>query len=256
MTGNNAPRTLRAHNASAMTLDGTRTFLVGRQHVAIIDPGPDDTEHLDAIADAVGDGAVTAILLTHLHPDHAAAAPPLARRTGAPIRASAHRSLRHGDIITTDHGELRAIATPGHTPDHTAFHWPHAGAAFVGDLLMGGQDSALVAPPEGDLGLYLASLHTVRELHASTLFPAHGPPFDHPTATIDTYLRHRQDRLRQVSAALQEGPLPTDAIRDAVYGTALDPALRHAASMATEAYLAYLSARGQATSSSGFWRLD
>src|SRR5690606_12451792 len=100
----------------------------------------------------------------HAHADHAAGGAALAERLGAPLRGLAAGTLADGDRLETDAGALFAVATPGHTPDHVAFHWPAAGAVFVGDLMTGGLDTALVAAPEGDLGAYLASLERVRAL--------------------------------------------------------------------------------------------
>ncbi|MFP4623855.1 MAG: MBL fold metallo-hydrolase, partial [Gemmatimonadota bacterium] len=151
-------RTVLAPNASVLTLDGTRTCIVGSRRPAIIDPGPNDPAHLDAIADTIGDGVPVAILVTHRHPDHLAGAGPLSARLHAPVRRLGDRSLRDGDAVETDAGPITAVATPGHTRDHAAFHWPAGGAVFVGDLMMGGQETALVAAPEGRLGAYLASL--------------------------------------------------------------------------------------------------
>ena len=162
-------RTLLAPNPSAMTLDGTRTYLVGRSRVAIIDPGPALPAHLERIASAVGD-APAVILLTHQHPDHAGGARALARLLDADIRSRAAGTLADGDTIPTDEGELRAVHTPGHTPDHVALHWPDASAIFVGDLMMGGLDTALVAPAEGgELRASLESLERLAALGADTL---------------------------------------------------------------------------------------
>ena len=136
------PRVLQAANPSPMTLDGTRTFIVGRERPVVIDPGPDAPRHLDAIERALGGAVPVAILLTHAHGDHADAAAPLAARTGAPVWRGSD-----GDEVNTDAGPLRAIATPGHTPEHLAFLWDRQ--LFAGDAFMGGSDTTLVAPPEG-----------------------------------------------------------------------------------------------------------
>lgn len=237
-------RTLLAPNASAMTLDGTRTYLVGRQRVAILDPGPADPQHLDRVAHEAGE-ADAVILLTHQHPDHAAGAAALARRLGAEVRSAAAGTLRDGDEIATDAGLLRVVATPGHTPDHVALHWPARSAIFVGDLMMGGLDTALVAPPEGSLHDYLASLDRLAALAPAVLYPAHGPEVTDPAAAFDRYRAHRLDRLAQVQAALDAGAHDRDALVRAVYGDEVEPALYDWARAALEAYLDYLGVEAE-----------
>ena len=122
-------RTLLAPNPSPMTLQGTQTYIIGRERCAIIDPGPDSAEHLDAVAQAVSGGVSTYILVTHAHSDHDAGAAALAERLVAPI-LSAERGLQDGDVIPTDEGDLIALHTPGHTPDHMSFWWPIESAIF------------------------------------------------------------------------------------------------------------------------------
>lgn len=239
-----------------MTLDGTRTYLIGRERVAIIDPGPRLADHIHAVAEAVGSGVVAGILLTHAHPDHAEGADALAARLSAPVRSGTARTLRNGDVIATDAGELTALATPGHTPDHFSFWWAAQQAVFCGDLLMGGMDTALVARPEGDLAHYLASLGKLKSLRPRVLYPAHGEPFDDPDAAIARYIAHREERIEQVVEGLKDGPLSADALLEQVYGVSLDPRLRHYAETAIEAYLAYLHDQKKVReSASGVWSL-
>jgi hydroxyacylglutathione hydrolase len=243
-------RTVLAPNASALTLDGTRTYLVGRDRVAVIDPGPNNRQHLDAVVDKVDDGVVVAILITHSHPDHAAGAARLARRVVAPVVAAratigGTEILRDDARIATDAGELIALHTPGHTPDHYAFHLPAAAAVFVGDLMLGGMDTALVAAPEGELEAYLASLERVRGLGARTLYPGHGPPFTDPAAAVDAYIRHRQEREGQVLEALRGGATSLTGVVAAVYGPGLAPRIAWAARGAVRAYLAHLESQGR-----------
>jgi glyoxylase-like metal-dependent hydrolase (beta-lactamase superfamily II) len=214
-----------------MTLDGTRTFLVGRDRVAIIDPGPDSAAHIDAVADHVGDGVVACILITHAHPDHADGVYAMAERFNAPFR----NALRDGEHIATDAGDLVVVATPGHTPDHVAFVLDDI--VFCGDLMMGGLDTALVAPPEGNLRQYLASLEKLRALNPRQIQPAHGPPFDDPQTAIAHYIEHRETRLQQVRDAVAQNT----NVFDAVYGKNLDPRLRPYAEAALQAYIDYLN---------------
>lgn len=244
--GRPLPPYLLAPNPSPLTLDGTRTYIVGRRRVAILDPGPLVQSHLDAVAEAVADAESVAILVTHDHPDHAPGARPLADRLGTPVRSASSGTLREGDVVETDAGVLRALATPGHAPDHVAFEWPEGRAIFCGDLMLGGQDSTLVAPPEGDLTDYIASLERLRVVRAAVLYPTHGEPFTDPDAAIERYLRHREERLAQVLGALAAGAATPDIILERVYGGALDPRLAAAASGATLAYLAHLEGQGRA----------
>lgn len=228
-----------------MTLDGTVTWLVGRQQVAIIDPGSAAESHLDAIAAEVGDAGSVRILLTHDHPDHSGGARQLARRLDARVHALASGTLREGSVIPTDEGDLVALETPGHSPDHLAFHWPEADAVFCGDLMMGGLDTSVVAAPEGDLALYLASLERLRELRCRVIYPAHGSAFTDPDAALDRYVAHRAERERQVLDAIAAGRRDLDAITDQVYGHFLDPKLRSFARSAVQAYLTHIIATGR-----------
>lgn len=234
-----------APNASPMTLDGTRTFVVGSRLAVVIDPGPDHAGHLDAIVRALDGAEVAAILLTHRHPDHAAGADALARRLRAPVCAG-FGGLDDGDSVATDRGEIVAIHTPGHTPDHFAFHWPRGRALFCGDLMMGGLDTALVAGPDGDLARYMDSLDRVRALDLDIIYPAHGDPFHDPAPALERYVRHRMERLDQVRAALAHGPDRPERIVDRVYGDTLDPALRRPALGAIRTYLQHLADAGEA----------
>lgn len=133
----NAIRHVLAPNASPMTLDGTRTFLVGTSKVAVIDAGPALDSHFDAVAAALGEGVAVGVLNTHQHPDHAEGAQQLAERLDTEVR-----NVQDGDEIMTDAGALRALHTPGHTPDHCAFFLAAERAVFCGDLMMGGLDTA------------------------------------------------------------------------------------------------------------------
>jgi glyoxylase-like metal-dependent hydrolase (beta-lactamase superfamily II) len=264
VTEHPAVRTLLAPNPSPMTLDGTRTYVVGRERPVVIDPGPLLDAHLAAIERALGGARPAAILLTHSHADHSAAAPALAERTGAPVwlapgalgspvpAAAVAHWTGTGDEVATDAGTLTAVPTPGHAPEHVAFLLRHEepggqSLLFVGDHLMGEGDTTLVAPPEGDLAEYLGSLERLRALGARVMYPAHGPPIADPAAALERYAAHREVRIAQVRDALREGGAATPAgLVRRVYGPELDPALAGAAEGSVRAILGYLEARGEA----------
>lgn len=258
-------QTLLAPNASPMTMDGTRTFIVGRERAAVIDPGPDDPAHLDTILRALGGRAPAVILLTHAHADHAAGAGPLAARTGVPVRmARGARTppravtewLGDGEQIATDAGVLHAVHTPGHAPEHVCFLWTggpaeHDRALIAGDMFMGGGDTTLVAPPEGDLTQYLASLDRLEALRPSAIHPAHGPAIPDAGEAIRRYRAHRAERIAQVVRALRQGPAAPGELIDRVYGAALHPGLRGAAEGSLRAILAHLEDTGRVRAHAG-----
>jgi glyoxylase-like metal-dependent hydrolase (beta-lactamase superfamily II) len=256
-------REVVAPNPSPMTLDGTRTFIIGEAKPVVIAPGPADTDHLETLLAALGGVPPIAILLTHLHPDHAAGAPALATATGAPILVGAGAmdtnllSNVRAEVLSrplslpTDIGVLQSVASPGHVPEHLCFHWtgsglPAGGVVFVGDLLMGVGDTTLVSPPEGDLREYLRSLERVRALGAATLHPAHGPAIHDPAVAIDRYRAHRLARIQQVERALRgRSRLAPGQLVDEVYGAGLEPGLRAAAAGSIAAVIDFLEREGR-----------
>ncbi|HSJ26224.1 MAG TPA: MBL fold metallo-hydrolase [Longimicrobiales bacterium] len=249
------PRSLLAPNASPMTMAGTVTYVVGRRHAVILDPGSAADSHLAALATTVRHAEDVTIVLSHDHPDHSAGAEELAESLAAgdrgrvEIRSAALGNLMDGDVLPTDDGDLIALATPGHCPDHTAFHWPAADAVFCGDLMMGGLDTAVVAAPEGSIREYLESLERLRSLHPSIIYPSHGPAFTDPDAALDRYVAHRYERERQVLGALAGGALGIAEVTDRVYGSGLEPGLRPFAEAAVAAYLEHLRETGRLTGS-------
>jgi glyoxylase-like metal-dependent hydrolase (beta-lactamase superfamily II) len=243
-------RWVRADNPSSMTLDGTRTYVIGRAQVAVIDPGPLLPQHMDAVADAVGSGVCVSVLLTHRHPDHAENAEAMARRLHTQVAQP-----QDGVEIMTDGGLLHAVATPGHTSDHVAFWHEASRSMFCGDLMMGGMDTALVAPPEGDLQEYLDSLEKVRALRPAVIYPAHGEPIHDSDAAIDRYVQHRLQRVEQVITALRAGPQSADELVSRIYGAELEDSLRAYAASAVEAYLLFLEHGGRVNLRAGQWSL-
>lgn len=220
---------VRANNPSPLELDGTNTYLVERW---VVDPGPADDDHVDAVL-AVAGGAVEGIVLTHAHADHAESAPTLAERAGGPpvVRP------REGDEI----GPFRALATPGHSPDSVCLL--HGRVCFTGDTVLGA-GSVFIAPGEGSLAAYLASLRRLRELDLKVLCPGHGPIVHAPRAKIDEYLSHRLERERRLIAALDAGARTHDEMLDAAWSE-VPPELRAAARVTLDAHLEKLRDEGR-----------
>jgi glyoxylase-like metal-dependent hydrolase (beta-lactamase superfamily II) len=214
---------VRADNPSPLTLDGTNTYVVDGW---VVDPGPDDSRHLAAVARAAGE--VRGIVLTHDHHDHSEGAPRLAERTGADVVRP-----RGGDSV----GPFSAIATPGHAPEHVALV---AGRAlFTGDTVLG-TGSVFIQPGEGSLSAYLDSLRRLRELDADVILPGHGPVVWEPRAKLDEYIEHRLDRERRVIEALEAGARTTDELLDRAWSDVdfgAQPYLRFAAAATLEAHL-------------------
>jgi glyoxylase-like metal-dependent hydrolase (beta-lactamase superfamily II) len=227
-----------------MTLQGTQTYIVGQRRVAVIDPGSAAETHLNAITESIGDGVLVAILLTHQHSDHVQGSAELHERSNAPVLSGAS-GLRDGTRIDTDAGELVALHTPGHTADHYSFWWPKRYTVFCGDLMMGGLDTALVAPPEGALGDYLESLERLRRLEPKIILPAHGPAIEDPLPAIDRYRQHRLDREAQILSALETNAMTEEQLTQHVYGNTIESALQPYARAAIEAYVAHLQEQGK-----------
>lgn len=240
-------RRVLAPNPGPMTLEGTNTWIVGADPAIVIDPGPDDPGHLEAVrAEA---GRVAVILLTHRHPDHAPGAASLARATGAPVHAwrpePTESPLAAGQEFTAGDGTvLRAVHTPGHTPDHVVFFAPGARALFTGDAVLG-RGTSVIDPPEGDLGAYLRSLDAMIALHPRTLYPGHGPAVWAAVDKLEEYRRHREERERQVLEAIADRPRTPEEIVPIVYAD-YPPEVMQLAARSVLAHLVKLEREGRA----------
>ncbi|MDB5693523.1 MAG: fold metallo-hydrolase [Alphaproteobacteria bacterium] len=267
-------RRLLAPNPSPFTYTGTQTYIVGEGEVAVIDPGPDLPAHLDALAAALDGERVDAILCTHTHRDHSPAARPFQAATGAPIvgcapltleddgpRADAafdpdyrpDRILADGERLAGAGWTLEAVATPGHTSNHLCFGLAETGALFSGDHVMG-WSTTVVAPPDGDMAAYMASLAKLGTRQDAVYFPAHGPPVLDPKAHLDRLVAHRRGRERQILAHLEAGEGRIAAMVADMYRE-VDPRLHRAAGRSVLAHLIDLEARGMARRDGEEWRL-
>lgn len=247
-------RTLVAANPGPLTLDGTRTYIVGSDPCVVIDPGPDLADHLDAVEVTLGSAEVAAICITHHHADHAAGAAELRLRLAAPLAAAPDSAalagldlpeipLRPGGRVDFGAGHLRVVATPGHCADHVCFHWPAARALFAGDVIMG-EGTSMIAPPEGDMAAYLATLERLAGLDLEVIYPGHGPTVEAAAEKIEEYIAHRRGREAQVVAALAAGASSPATIRARVYED-LDPRLHRAAEGSVLAHLEKLVDEGR-----------
>jgi len=242
-------RSVLADNPGPFTLDGTRTFVVGERRAAVIDPGPDVEAHVRAVLRLVEGADEVVILLTHGHPDHAAGAARLARLLGAPVVGAGpvERALADGEAVSTDLGDLVALHTPGHDPDHLCFHWPERAALFAGDLVLGQGDTTWVAGYPGCVADYLASLARLRTLGIRRIHPTHGPPIDDVEARLQRFEQHRRARIAQVEAVLAAHPDATRReILEHVYGETVPPGLEAAALESLGAVLDYQGEGGRA----------
>lgn len=233
---------IRAANPSAFTLEGTNSWLVGRDPAWLIDPGPALAEHLDALATEIdARGGLGGMALTHDHPDHAEAVPAIqARFPGAPVagsRGQVDLRLEEGSRF----GPLEVMATPGHSADHLAF--VHGGVAFTGDAVLG-QGSSLIIPFPGALTVYLESLERLRERGFDVLAPGHGPPVFDVQARLEEYISHRRDRERRLLAALERGRRTVGDLLDDAWSDA-PAALRPAATATLAAHLDKLADEGR-----------
>ena len=242
-------RSVLAPNPGPMTLEGTNTWIVDAPEGAlVIDPGPDDDTHVDAILHACSHG-ISQVWLTHHHLDHAEAAPRIAGLVEAPVRAADPELCRGAAPLIPDEDatcgshELRVIALPGHTHDSVGFVVDDA--LIAGDMILG-RGTTVIMHPDGDLAAYLESLDRVEALAAEgirRILPAHGPDLDDVPGVVGHYRKHRHERLTQVRAAVDAGARTAEDVVAAVYRD-VPAEVRFAAQMSVQSQLDYLHGEG------------
>lgn len=261
-------RRVLAPNPGPFTFTGTCSYILGEGEVAIIDPGPNDVEHIAALLDAVRGEVVTHIVLTHAHRDHVGALPEVQRATGATSFAEGpHRPARalhlgeanpldassdhrfQPDVTVPDGGRVEGrgwtlvgVATPGHAANHMAYALAGTDVLFSGDHVMG-WSTTIVAPPDGAMSDYMASLRKLGGRPERRYLPGHGDVVEDGIALVHGLIRHRQARERAIVEAMEDRPLIIPEIVERVY-LGLDPRLRPAAGLSVLAHLEELVAQG------------
>jgi len=228
-------RRVIANNPGPFTFHGTGTYILGTGNVAVIDPGPDDEEHIGAILAALDGETISHILVTHTHMDHSPGCRPLQALTGAPTYAygphgagkleqgvqveeggdmdfAPDHLVKHGDIIQGGDWTVECVYTPGHTSNHMCFALQEQKALFTGDHVMGWSTS-IISPPDGDMAAYMQSLELLLERDDAVSWPTHGPSIIDPKTHVRAYIAHRIEREEQILKCIDEG---THSIRDMV----------------------------------------
>ncbi|MBO9519574.1 MAG: MBL fold metallo-hydrolase [Porphyrobacter sp.] len=268
-------RRVLAPNGSPFTYTGTQTYLVGASGgIAVIDPGPDLPEHLAALEAAIGDAEVLAICCTHTHRDHSPAAAPLAASRKAPVIGCAplvlesdepradvpfdtdyrpDRVLADGESLLGPDWTLSALATPGHTSNHLCFALEQTKALFTGDHVMG-WSTTVVAPPDGDMADYMASLERLYGREDRVYYPAHGPAVTRPRQLVRGMIGHRRQRERQILRLLHPGPKEIAELVPLMY-KGVDMRLWPAAGQSVRAHLLDLEQRGVVARSGERWTI-
>jgi len=256
-------RRVLAANPSPFTYTGTQTYIVGTGKVGIIDPGPADPAHLEAILRATASERIVAVICTHTHRDHSPAAAPLAKATGAEIvgcgplvlddsgpRADAafdrtyapDRVLADGERLYGLDWTLEAVTTPGHTSNHLCYHLIEDNALFTGDHVMG-WSTTVVSPPDGDMADYMRSLDKLGARKDTLFYPAHGEPITNPQQFVRGLGGHRRQRERQILKLVGEGIGAIEAMVPRMY-KGVDERLYPAAGQSVLAHLIDLRDRG------------
>ena len=261
-------RRVMADNPGPFTFKGTMSYIIGRGKVAIVDPGPADDKHIAALLDAVRNETVTHIFVTHTHRDHSPAVPAIKAATGATVYAEGrHRTarplrigeqkrldasgdldfrpdvtLKDGEVVTGDGWSVEAITTPGHCANHMAYALKGTDMLFAGDHVMGWA-TTIVAPPDGAMSDYMASLNKLAKRPEQIYFPGHGPAIKEATRFVNYMILHRKAREDSILHRLAKGPTDIPTIVRASY-IGIDPRLVGAAGMSVLAHLEDLVTRG------------
>jgi len=260
-------RRLVANNAGPFTFKGTNTYVIGSGEVAVIDPGPEDADHIEALIRALPGERISHILVTHTHRDHTDGVARLRERTGASLLGygptgeergvrtpegtdasfvdgdfAPDETLREGDTVRGENWALDVIHTPGHAPDHLCFALMGERTVFSGDHVMG-WNTTIVAPPEGHMGRYIGSLERLMKRHDKVFLPAHGERIETPQRVVKAYIMHRKWREGAIYTCLEDGLDSIPEIVAKIYPD-LNPDLFGAAALSVLAHLEYLSERG------------
>lgn len=267
-------RRVLARNPSPFSYTGTGTYIVGSGTVAVIDPGPAEPAHLDALRAALGDETVSHIVVTHTHRDHSPAAIPLQAATSAPIVGctplvlaelgpkveegfdptyAPDRVLADGESVTGPGWTLTAVHTPGHTSNHLCYALPQEKALFSGDHVMGWSTS-VVTPPDGSMTAYMNSLRKLLDRDDALYYPTHGAAVDEPQRLVRGLITHRKQREGQILKLLGQGDKPIPALVAVMYAN-VAPVLHPAAGRSVLAHLIDMHARGLVDVEGETWRL-
>lgn len=257
-------RRVIARNPSAFTFHGTGTYIVGRGTVAVIDPGPDEPEHIDALLAALAGETVSHILVTHTHIDHSPGAARFKAATGAKTYAfgghprhpdgtvveqggdldfTPDEIIGEGDAVTGPGWTLRALHTPGHISNHLCFALPEEQALFSGDHVMGWSTS-VISPPDGNMADYFASLRKLLPRDDRLYYPTHGPAIPAPLPHVRSFIAHRQAREEQILACVRDGLTTVPAMVARMYES-VPRHLHPAAARSVQAHLAHMVGDGR-----------